>query len=183
MSKTHQSSKSDSQAEKPADYEVGRGKPPLHTRFKPGESGNPKGRPKGVRNFKTDVQATLKTPVKVTRDGKRRKLSTQEAALLRLREKALSGDARALDRLLSLAQTHNNEEPVAAASMSADDAVVFEVFKARVLSGAIGSSAPAQVNDVAAVSDSSSDFGARSADSPGDEPKIHTDNADKGETL
>ena len=60
MSKTHQSSKSDSQAEKPADYEVGRGKPPLHTRFKPGESGNPKGRPKGVRNFKTDVQATLR---------------------------------------------------------------------------------------------------------------------------
>ena len=36
------------------DYEVGRGKPPLHTRFKPGQSGNPKGRPKGVRNFKTD---------------------------------------------------------------------------------------------------------------------------------
>ena len=55
-----------------------------------------------MRNFRTDVQATLKTPVKVTREGKPRKVSTQEAALLRLREKALGGDARALDRLLGL---------------------------------------------------------------------------------
>jgi len=32
-----------------SDYEIGRGKPPMHTRFKPGQSGNPKGRPKGVQ--------------------------------------------------------------------------------------------------------------------------------------
>jgi hypothetical protein len=110
----------------------------MHTRFKPGQSGNPKGRPKGVRNFRTDVQATLKTPVKVTRDGKRRKLSTQEAALLRLREKALSGDARALDRLLGLAQAYNNEELTEAAGLSANDAVLLEIYKSRVLSGAAG---------------------------------------------
>jgi hypothetical protein len=36
-------------------------------------------------------------------------VSTQEAALLRLREKALKGDARSLDRLLELAQTFNND--------------------------------------------------------------------------
>ena len=34
----------------PRDYEVGYGKPPSHTRFKPGESGNPRGRPRGSRN-------------------------------------------------------------------------------------------------------------------------------------
>ena len=129
------------------DYEVGRGKPPMHTRFKPGQSGNPKGRPKGVRNFRTDVQATLKAPVKVSRDGKRRKLSTQEAALLRLREKALSGDARALDRLLGLAQAYNNEELAAATSLSAGDAMLLEIYKARVLSGAAGRSGPAKEND------------------------------------
>jgi len=124
------------------DYEVGRGKPPLHSRFKPGQSGNPKGRPKGVRNFKTDVQATLEAPVKVTRDGKPRKLSTQAAALLRLREKALGGDARALDRLLGLAQAYNNEELIAAAGLSADDAMLLDIYKSRVLSGAAGGSAP-----------------------------------------
>ena len=148
MSKTRQSpQRSGSQAEKPADYEVGRGKPPLHTRFRPGQSGNPKGRPKGVHNFRTDVQATLKAPVKVTREGKRRKLSTQEAALLRLREKALGGDARALDRLLGLAQAYNNEELTAATSLSAGDALLLEIYKARVLSGAAGRSDLAKENE------------------------------------
>ena len=54
--------------------------------------------PTGSRNFKTAVKATLKAPVKVTREGKSQKVSTLEAMLLRLREKALSGDLRALDR-------------------------------------------------------------------------------------
>lgn len=80
----------------PSDYEVGYCRPPKHTRWKPGQSGNPgKGRPKGTRNFKTDLTAVLKQPVQVTRDGAKRKVSTQEAMLLRLREKALNGDARA----------------------------------------------------------------------------------------
>src|SRR5262249_60028394 len=104
--------------------------------------GNPKGRPKGVRNFKTDVRATLEAPVRVTRDGKPRKLSTQEAALLRLREKALGGDARALDRLLGLAQAYNNEELIAAAGLSADDAMLLDIYEARVLTGAAARSAP-----------------------------------------
>ena len=119
------------QAQKSGDYDVGYGKPPVHSRFKPGQSGNSKGRPKGVRNFKTDVQTTLKASVRVTRGGKPRNVSTQEAALLRLREKALGGDARALDRLLALAQVYNNEELTVAASLSADDAMVLEIFKAR----------------------------------------------------
>ena len=37
------------------DYEVGYKKPPIHTRFKPGVSGNPKGRPKGTKNLATDL--------------------------------------------------------------------------------------------------------------------------------
>jgi len=35
------------------DYEVGYGRPPVHARFRPGQSGNPKGRPKGSRNKRT----------------------------------------------------------------------------------------------------------------------------------
>jgi hypothetical protein len=125
-----------------ADYEIGYGKPPVKSRFKPGQSGNQKGRPKGVRNFATDVKATLAAPVKVTRDGRPRKVSTQQAMLLRAREKALGGDARSLDKMFQLAQTYNNEDlSAAAASLAADDAVVLEVFKARVLGGiATGSS-------------------------------------------
>jgi hypothetical protein len=118
-----------------ANYEVGYGKAPAHTRFKRGQSGNPKGRPKGVRNFKTDLQATLDAPVKLTRDGKRRKVSTQQAALLRLGEKALRGDSRALDRLLALAQTYTDDDSVGATSLAAEDVCVLEIYKTRVLSG------------------------------------------------
>ena len=32
-------------------YEVGYGRPPQHTQFRPGQSGNPAGRRKGVRNL------------------------------------------------------------------------------------------------------------------------------------
>jgi hypothetical protein len=40
-------------------YSVGYGRPPKHTRFKPGRSGNPKGRPRGSRNLSTEMQKVL----------------------------------------------------------------------------------------------------------------------------
>lgn len=119
-------------------YEIGYGRPPKSTRFRPGKSGNPRGRTKGLRNFKTDVTATLRALVRITRDGKPRKISTQEAALLRLTEKALGGDIRALERYLQLAQIYNNEELSASSGLSTDDAAILELFKARLLCGAAG---------------------------------------------
>ncbi|MCY3732928.1 MAG: DUF5681 domain-containing protein, partial [Chloroflexi bacterium] len=50
-------------------YDVGFGKPPKHSRFKKGKSGNPKGRPKGSRNFSMVVKETLEEPVRVTSHG------------------------------------------------------------------------------------------------------------------
>ena len=88
------------------DYEVGFGKPPKSSRFKKGQSGNPNGRPKGSRNFATDVKEVLTKPVAVSEGEHQKKISTQLATLMRLREKALKGDAKAIDRLLALAQAH-----------------------------------------------------------------------------
>ncbi len=117
------------------EYEVGHGKPPKHTQFKESQSGNPKGRPKGSNNFRTDVKHTLKEPVRLNKGGKRKTVSTQEAALLRLREKALSGDARALERLLALAQVYNDEQLVSDASqqITAEDAEVLKAYNERLL--------------------------------------------------
>ena len=116
------------------DYEVGYKKPPKHTRFKEGRSGNPKGRPKGGRNFSTDLKDTLEEPVRLTKGGRPKTVSTRHAALLQLRAKALGGETRALDLIIKLAQAHNDEDMAeAAAKLGLTDDEVLEGYKARVL--------------------------------------------------
>lgn len=90
-------------------YEVGYGKPPKATRFKKGQSGNTKGRPKGSRNFANDLDEVLNAKMKIYDNGKLRIISIQLAALMRLREKALKGDLPALVRFLSMAGERSAE--------------------------------------------------------------------------
>jgi hypothetical protein len=54
-------------------YDVGYGKPPLHTRFRKGQSGNPKGRGKGTKNFATLFMKAMSQPVTSTRTGSARR--------------------------------------------------------------------------------------------------------------
>jgi hypothetical protein len=133
-----------------ARFEIGYGRPPRHTRFQPGMSGNPRGRVKGVCNLGTDVRRTLQTPVKLTEQGKPRRVSTQEAALLRLREKALKGDARSLDRLLELARLFNStieSMPGSDAMMSAEDQAILAAYGEDILARAENSIA-AELDDI-----------------------------------
>jgi hypothetical protein len=83
------------------EFNVGYKRPPRHTRFRLGESGNPGGRRPGVRNFATDVKAVLKASVALSEKGKTRRVSIQEAALLRLKEKALKGNPRAIAQIFN----------------------------------------------------------------------------------
>ena len=82
-----------------SDYQVGYGKPPLHPRFKKGESGNPKGRPRGSKNLATLLESELKERVVVTENGRRRSITKQAARVKHLVNKAVSGD-RQLMRLV-----------------------------------------------------------------------------------
>ena len=75
---------------------VGYGKPPRHSRFKPGQSGNPKGRTKNIKNFTTILKEELETLVEVTENGRRRKLSKGQLAIKALVLKAVKGDQRAM---------------------------------------------------------------------------------------
>jgi hypothetical protein len=120
-------------------YAVGYGKPPLHSRFRAGQSGNPAGRRKGVRNLETDVKRTLSIPIKVKEGGRTRKKSTQEGALMVLREKALHGDARALDRIIELASRFNNDvvESGPAQPLGADDQAILDAYAAEVSAAAM----------------------------------------------
>jgi len=115
------------------DYPVGYRKPPVHSRFQPGQSGNPAGRRKGLRNLETDVKRMFSTPIKVKEGGRTRIKSTQEAVLMVMREKALRGDARALDRSLALAERFNNAaaETAAAQALDADDRAILDAYVAK----------------------------------------------------
>ncbi|WP_439369395.1 DUF5681 domain-containing protein [Bradyrhizobium sp. DASA03120] len=124
---------------KKSDPGIGYGKPPLHSRFKKGQSGNPRGRPKGSLNFATDLKRTLQAPVTLSDGGKSRRVTTQEAALLRLREKALKGDVKALDRLLSYAMAVSADAAEQTTKgPSADDEAILDAFRAQLLAEANG---------------------------------------------
>jgi hypothetical protein len=97
------SEKSKSEEEKTE--EVGYRNPPRSTRFKPGQSGNPKGRPKGTLNMATVLERTLRERVVVNENGKRKTVSKLEAAAKQLANKAASGDLKALQLLTALVRS------------------------------------------------------------------------------
>jgi hypothetical protein len=118
-------------------FAVGYKKPPQHGRFLPGRSGNPSGRQKGVRNLGSDVKRTLEVPVRLNEQGRARRVSTQEASLLRLREKALKGDARSIAQILELAKIFNNStavESVGNEALAAEDQAILDAYAEEVRS-------------------------------------------------
>jgi hypothetical protein len=82
-------------------YEVGFSKPPRSTQFKPGQSGNPAGRPRGAKNFATAIEEELQARVIVTENGKRKRISKREVIAKHLVNKAASGDLKAIPLLLN----------------------------------------------------------------------------------
>ena len=89
----------DDDSDKP--YKIGRGKPPTHTRFKPGQSGLPTGRPKGSRNFATTLRNELQQRVTVTIDGRRKRITKRELFAKQLVNKAVAGDPKVMPVLLN----------------------------------------------------------------------------------
>ena len=83
------------------EYAVGFGKPPRHTRFCKGQSGNPKGRPRGAKNLATLMEKVLKEPVVISENGKRRRITKREALIKQLVNKAIAGDPRSIKLLLA----------------------------------------------------------------------------------
>ncbi len=77
------------------DYEVGDRRPPKHSQFKPGVSGNPKGRPKGSVNLRTRVTQELRQPVTVTRNGRPVKMRKVDLIALQIVDTAAKGDLKA----------------------------------------------------------------------------------------
>jgi hypothetical protein len=89
-------------SDKQRDYEVGYGKPPRHTRFKKGQSGNPRGRTPGAKNLKTLLIQALNELVIVSDNGGHRKITKREAIVTQLVNRSATADLRAIKILVDL---------------------------------------------------------------------------------
>lgn len=122
-------------ADNPANYEVGYRKPPKHSRFPEGRSGNPKGRPKGARDLKTDLAAELGKRIVVSEGGRKTRVSKQQALIMRLVEQALNGNMGALNTLLNLATRAFglNDGETQTTELSADDKEILVAFREQII--------------------------------------------------
>jgi hypothetical protein len=138
---------------KKSHYEVGYGKPPVTSRFKPGQCGNPQGKPKGAKNLATVVGNAIKEKVAVTENGKRKMVSKLEVAVKQLVNKAASGDHKAMMQLMSLVQMIEGRaetDPTATPVFGEADLLVMDSIIARIRSGAVnpaGQDAHGTTND------------------------------------
>jgi Family of unknown function (DUF5681) len=84
------------------DYKIGYGKPPHHTRFEPGQSGNPRGRPPGSKNLSSLLKKALDEPVIVVENNRRRRIAKRQAIVTQFVNKSAKGDLKATQLLLSI---------------------------------------------------------------------------------
>jgi len=124
--------KNDDVDDSEANYDVGYCKPPEHTRFQPGRSGNPRGRPKGSRNLATALEQELRARVTIIENGRRRTITKLQAAVKQLVNQAASGNTRSMQFLLSLTQSSMLNEKAASPLSSEIDEQVKRDLLARV---------------------------------------------------
>jgi hypothetical protein len=104
------------------DDEVGRGRPPRHTQFKKGQSGNPKGRPKGARNLRTVLEECLLAPMPMAVNGKQVRMATAEVLVKKLAAETSKGSMPAARILMELIQYVDARSPAPANDAAPEDA-------------------------------------------------------------
>jgi hypothetical protein len=114
-------------------YDVGFAKPPEHTQFRKGASGNSKGRPKGKPNLATVLERTLHEKVVINENGVRKTVTKLEAAIKQLMNKAASGELKALQLLAGLVRSGEeraDQVPVAESGLAeVDQKVILGLLK------------------------------------------------------
>jgi hypothetical protein len=108
-------------------YAVGKWKPPMHTRFKKGQSGNPTGRPRRKEqtpHVEPALKKALNRLVTVNENGKVRQITKFDAVITQVVNKATSGHLPSIKLLMpyleSLAQATSEDDREAMARAAAD---------------------------------------------------------------
>ena len=118
----------------PKNYSVGYRKPPLNSRFPPGRSGNPRGKPRGTMSFKTAFLRELNSPIVVEDQGRRRRMSRHEVLIKSLVNKALKGDHRSIKLVFdTLAQLERSGPLESKPQSLATDQKIMERLKTRLM--------------------------------------------------
>ena len=98
-----------------SDYTVGYGKPPQEHRFKPGQSGNPNGRPRGAKSVDQVFREVVDQQVDIKVRGATRRVSIFEAVFHKTAEAALQGNLRAMQILLDHSDYLNDHTTISEA--------------------------------------------------------------------
>jgi Family of unknown function (DUF5681) len=112
-------------------------RPPRKGQFKPGQSGNLLGRPKGSKNIKTYVKEHLNKKIPIIEGGKTRKAPRAEAIAIQLVNKAAKGEPKGLAAIMSLTREFDTAVGELRPNVlaRAEDAVVLEGIIARIRAG------------------------------------------------
>ena len=115
-----------------ANSNAGYRKPPRHTQFKKGTSGNPSGRAKGSLNMATVLENALRETVVIVEDGEKKKISKLEAAVKQLVDKSIEGNMYAFRLLSVLVQAlSDNGNPPAIADLEQADQRMLQTLVRR----------------------------------------------------
>lgn len=142
--------KQDDATDRPKDpYKVGYKKPPKHTQFPKGQSGNPRGRKKGSRGLKSDLNAELNRVLEVKMGSYRFKGTSQQLMLRGLALLAANGNLKASAQLVPLILTVFGTEDRGAdkKTLSAHDQAVLDNFLVAFGGDASGELEPASSAD------------------------------------
>ncbi|EKS41394.1 MAG TPA: hypothetical protein DEA80_19805 [Afipia sp.] len=112
---------------KSSDEDVGYGKPPKANQFRPGKSGNPKGRPKGAKSRELILRELLDSKITMRRDGKIRRITVIEGIFHKVVEDSLKGNIKSatflLNQLAAIASNAGDESEI-----SRDDKAVLDAY-------------------------------------------------------
>jgi hypothetical protein len=111
--------------------DVGYGKPPQAHQFKPGQSGNVRGRPKGAKNESTLLRDLLHRKIELREGGKTRKVTVLEGIHLRIAEDSLKGNTKSAAFLLNRYAAMVSGE-VLQSAVTEDDEEILQAFVQKI---------------------------------------------------